>query len=362
MDYNSLFKDKLSKLLFLEIRNVEAFLKKISDKQVKLKNKELFIPVSMEFLAEKVKQNQELKDIPLYEFIEGMFYAIGADEKFSYNEDYKSILDSISNSKEAIKGIVASKVKQGNYNDSYVLLRGLCRSYGEEEIFEKLLVVGSTIRENNRDFKNLHLEDIENYKKVYPKSALPYMYEALTLKDEGEYSKVLMSLNEYIRLGGERSTEIEQLFLEVSDIVAYEKGKEEIDVNPLEAIKKLLPLLDKFEDNPLIYYYIGLSYRKLDNYEKAIYYLNESLEIDSSIVETVNELGINYAAIGDFENAIMYFRKAFEATKDVEICTNLVMCYYNIGKMDDAKIHLDIANKLEPNDEIVKQLNKIIGG
>jgi tetratricopeptide (TPR) repeat protein len=362
MDYNSLFKDKLSKLLFLEIKDIDAFLRKISYNGVKLASKELFMPISMEFLANKVKNNKELKEIPIYQFIEGMFYAIGADKDFKYNEDYIKIIESINDSEECIKGIVANKVKEENYNDGYVLLRGLCRVYGKEEFFERLVGIGEVIRSANKDFKSVLLEDISLYKYKYPKSATPYMFEAVLLKAEGEYSKSFVCLNEYIRLGGARTSDVEDLLDEVSDIANYEKGKEEIDENPLEALKKLLPLVDKFEDNALIYYYVGLSYRKIDNYEKAIYYLNESLRIDSSIVETVNELGINYAAIGDFESAIMYFRKAFEATKDVEVCTNLIMCYYNIGKLEEAKLHLDIANKLNADDEIVKQLNSIIGG
>ncbi|MNP49592.1 Tetratricopeptide repeat protein [compost metagenome] len=117
-------------------------------------------------------------------------------------------------------------------------------------------------------------------------------------------------------------------------------------------------MLDRFGDNPSLFYYVALCYRKLENYEKAIYYLNESIAIDSSIVETINEMGINYASLEDFENAIKYFRKAFEATRDIEICTNLIMCYLNSGDLKQARLHLEIAEKINKDDEIVKEIKE----
>ena len=116
----------------------------------------------------------------------------------------------------------------------------------------------------------------------------------------------------------------------------------------------LLKLTEEFDSNPLIYYYIALGFRKLEDYEKAIYYLKESLQIESGILEVVVELGVNYACIGEFNEAIKYFRKAFEASKEVEVCTNIVMCYLNLNDYENAKLHLDIAKSINSDDEIVK--------
>ena len=68
---------------------------------------------------------------------------------------------------------------------------------------------------------------------------------------------------------------------------------------PEKAIEILLELGEEFEENPLIYYYLGVAYRKLQNYEKAIYYLKESIEIETGIFEVVVELGLNYACLGE---------------------------------------------------------------
>ena len=84
------------------------------------------------------------------------------------------------------------------------------------------------------------------------------------------------------------------------------------------------------------------------------------MNIESGILEVINELGVNYACLGDFETAIKYFKKGFEASKDVEICTNIVMCYLNLGDKENAKLHLDIAKKLNSEDEVVVELDRIL--
>ena len=80
----------------------------------------------------------------------------------------------------------------------------------------------------------------------------------------------------------------------------------------------------------------------------------------TSLLEVINELGVNYACLGDFETAIKYFKKGFEASKDVEICTNIVMCYLNLGDKENAKLHLDIAKKLNSEDDVVVELDRIL--
>lgn len=87
--------------------------------------------------------------------------------------------------------------------------------------------------------------------------------------------------------------------------------------------------------------------------------MNEALGIDNGFVDVINELGINYACLGNYETAVSYLRKAFEATRSVEICTNLIMCYLNMGNIEMAENHMKIAKKLAPEDEVVLKLEKL---
>lgn len=359
MDYKAEFKERLNKLLFLEVdwngfkRNVNIPL------NISIKTKDLYIPISSRYLADNAGDELKLNNLPIYYLIEGMLVALGADENLSYNEDYIIILNNIKESEECGKGLVASKIKEEDYIEAYLLLKGLCVSTGNEEYYKKLLLVGEAIKEKDKAFTDILLDDIEAVKTEFNSMPDPYLYNTLILKEKGDFQGAKVEINEYINKGGTVTDTIKEIIKDIDNVTAYDKAIELLDEKPEKAIGMLLGLLDNFQKNPLIYYYLAVGYRKLENYEKAIYYLNESMAIDSGILEVVNELGINYACLGDYEQALAYFKKAFEASKDVETCTNIIMCYINMGKEEEAKLHLDIAKKLDPNDEIVQKIDRM---
>lgn len=359
MDYKSVFKEKLGKLLFLEI-DWEGFKRSTKIPEVvKLKTKDLYIPISSKYITSNVEDELKIKNLPIYYFIEGMLTALGADSNLSYSEDYIIILNNIKESEKCGKTLVANRVKEHNLTDAYLLIKGLYVATGNEEYYKKLLLVGETIREEDSAFSEILLEDIEEGKKEFINMPDPYLYKAVILKAKEDFVGAKVEINEYVNKGGEVTDDIKTIIKDIDNVTAFEKAVEMLDEKPEKSIGMLLGLLDHFKKNPLLYYYIAVGYRKLENYEKAIYYLNESLEIESGILEVVNELGINYACLGDYEEAIKYFKKAFEASKDIEICTNIVMCYLNMGDEENAKLHLDIAKKMNPEDEIVQKIERM---
>ncbi|MBM7835886.1 tetratricopeptide repeat protein [Clostridium sardiniense] len=360
MDYKALFKEKLSKLLFLEI-DQEGFKKSINiPEYISFKNKELFIPISSEYITSNIQDKIKIENLPIYYFIEGMLLTLGADKDISYSEDYKLLLMQIPESEECGKSLVAKRVREDRLEDAYLILKGLIQVDENEEYMKKLLLIGISIREKDSGFEEVLLEDIDEAKKLFNKMKEPYLYKGIILKDKTDYQGAKVEINEYLRRGGEQTPEIEMLMNDIENVTTYEKAVKLMEEEPEKAIGLFLSLLDKFQENPLIYYYLGVSYRKVGQFEKAIYYLLESLRIESGILEVVNELGLNYACIGNYEEAIKYFKKAFEASREVEICTNIIMCYLNSGNLEDAKLHLRIAKELNKDDEIVQKIEKLI--
>lgn len=360
MNYKTMYKDKLSKMLFLEI-NKDAFFKSINiPDDINLKNDDLYIPISAEYVANNAANEIKIHNLPIYYFIEGMFMAFGADENLRFNEDYGCILSYIDDSEQCAKSIIADKVKKNDLEDAYILAKGLYRYNKEQEIMEALLSIGETIREENKEFSELFLEDIEECKEKFDNSPMPYLYSSLICRDNGDYKKAQVEINEYINKGGERNKEIETIINDINNIGNYEKAIEIVNDEPEKAISLLIPLNEQFEKNPLIYYYLAVAYRKLENYDKAIYYLMESLQIESGILEVVNELGLNYACIQNYEEALKYFKKAFEASNEVGICTNIVMCYINLGDKEQARDYLEKAKKIDPSDEIVIEIDQML--
>lgn len=360
MDYNAAFKEKLGKLLFLEM-NKEGFKESINiPSYVAFKNKDLYLPISPDYITSNVNNEVKIKNLPIYYFIEGMFFALGADENLKFNEDYETILAYIKDTENCIKSIISKKIKDDLMIDAYLLLKGFYRYSKDINIMKKLLLVGENIREKDSNFKEILLQDIEYCETNLLKVPEAYLYKALILKDDGDFKGAKVSINEYLNKGGEVTEDIKIVIDDITNVSNYEIAIDNLNDNPSKTIELLLKLVEKFEKNPLVYYYLGVAYRKLENYEKAIYYLNESLQKESGIYEVVVELGINYACINDFESAIRYFKKAFEVTKEVEVCTNIVMCYINLNNLEEAKLHLNIAKKLNPEDEIVKDLEKML--
>lgn len=354
MDSSTFFKEKLATLLFLEINKkkiYEIFHVCIEDT--------VFIPIRPESLAGSVKNMEDASLIPISIFLEGMFYELGADQDFKYGSIYKNILISSKDSVPYIKGCIYREVKKEGYDNAYLLLKGLLCIEPNKDNFSKLFDVIESLRISHPYFKDEELNMIERAKLIldYP---LPYYYEALIKKDDGDFDGALFCLNNYVQIGGEETKEITELKCTLKSIVNYEKGKELASTDSKSALTYLIPLLDEFGDDPSLYYYIAVSYRNLQNSEKAIYYLNEALSIDKDFIDVVNELGINLACIGDYKNAVMYFRKAFEVTRSIEICTNLVMCYLNINDIEQAKAHMEIAKKIDPRDDVVLELEGVL--
>ena len=352
MSNENYFLEKLEKMLFLEIKVGSKINNYIFKDNV-------YMPVSSEKIVSKAKDGDNLKDIPVNLFVEGMFYVLGADEKFTYNKVYIEVINSIPNSCNYIKGKIFENIKSEKYEDAYVMLKGLLTIEMSKENLEKAFILSDGLRKVNTAFKEEELKLIELGKK-YDEYPMPYYYDAIVKYEDGDIEKAYFNITQYISLGGKITKEVAELKENLSMINDFSKGKELVYEEPKKALEVLLPLMDVLGDNAELFYYIALAYRMVQNYEKAIYYLNEALAIDSNYVQVFNELGINYACLNQFEEAIKYFRKVFELTTSIEVCTNLVMCYMNNNDLKQAKAHLEIAKKLDPNDEIVKELEGIL--
>lgn len=359
MNFSEFSKEKLGKLIFIELDG-EKFIESLGGDNKELKIKELYIPINPKYLSEDAKKGYKFDKLPITYFIEGMFLAIGGDKHLRFNKEYFKILPLIKDALFIAKGIIADKVKKNDLQDALLLLVGLWEYENDKDVADKALYICEALRETNSEYNDLQLDLSEKAKEKWAHESFPYLYSSLAYKDKNELNKSFIEINEYLKNGGEKTAEIGALYEEIKDALAYEEGKDEMLEEPEKALIKLLPLADKFPEDAIIKYYIGTCYRRIGNFEKAIYYLNESLALNNNIVEIVNELGINYASLNDFENAIKCFRKAFEATKDVEICTNLIMCYVNSGDLENAKKHLSLAEAIKKDDEIVMEIKKYL--
>lgn len=348
------FLERLSKLLYIEIKK-EAILNVFKTNI----GENLYLPVRAKRIIGDVSDSKNSDNISVAYFVEGMFYVLGGDPEFKYNSIYINILNNNIEGKIIVKKYIAEEYKNGFLEDAYILLKGLVRLEPERENYEKLIHVIDELRIKNSDFKEDEYLVLEEAKKISDFST-PYLFEGILKKQDGDFDGALKCLNNYISMGGKTDNNILEIISELKLYRDYENGIELVDTEPTKALSLLIPLVDKLDENPSVYFYVAVAYRKLENYEKAVYYLKEALGIDSNMVEVINELGINFASLGDFQTAVQYFRKAFEVTRSLEICTNLIMCYINLGDIEQAKLHLQIGQKLDKDDEILKNIESIL--
>ena len=350
----ALFTEKLSELFFLEIKKevIENYFNYSISENIDF-------PIRAKRLIKDVSEEGYGGGFSVSYIIEGMAFMLGSDPKFKYNNIYMEMLSNDKKNSTILKKIIAEEVKGEFIEDAYILLKGLTAFEPNAENYEKALLVVNELAQKDKKYIDEKKDIIEGAKLInhFP---LVYLYEAMLMRDEQDLELALHSMNKYVEYGGEITEDISKFIEEITVTKEYNLGKELSISDPVEAIKLLLPLLDKLESNASIYFHIAVAYRNLKSFEKAIYYLNEAMALDSNIVELFNEYGLNYASLNDYDNAILYFRKAFEATKSIEVCTNLVLCYYNKGDYKQSKLHLEIAKKLGPEDEIVAQLEELL--
>ncbi len=172
--------EKLSKMLFLEVKKKKYL--KIFKVDV---DKNIYVPLKSKSLVDEIKQGENLDNIPIIFFVEGMFFVLGADEEFKFNNEYKNMINNIPKSEDYIKGRIFEEVKRENYEDAYILLRGLLTLEESKDIYDKLILILENLRQKDKMYKEEELNIIEKAKKIedYEK---PYLYESIIKKEDND--------------------------------------------------------------------------------------------------------------------------------------------------------------------------------
>ena len=140
------------------------------------------------------------------------------------------------------------------------------------------------------------------------------------------------------------------------DLGDYDKALEYY-FKALEITKEVLG--EKHPDTASSYNNIGAVYHKLGDYDKALEFYNKALEIRKDVLEenhpdtasSYNNIGVVYSNLGDYKKALEYYIKALEIFKEVlgEKHRDTAGSYDNIGivyhKLGDYDKALEFYNK-----------------
>lgn len=117
----------------------------------------------------------------------------------------------------------------------------------------------------------------------------------------------------------------------------------------IESQKIYLRLIKKFKNNDKLFFLLGTTFLQLKNYNKAVNYLNISINLNEKFADSYNNIGIALAELKQYSKAIFNYDKA------IKLKGNYIDAYLNKGislnklkKFDEAIKITEIVIKLNP--------------
>ena len=364
---DSFLRRKTDEVVFIELREG----KKIEFKGVIIDNS-VPLPVLLKNIKEKI-DDIKISDFKLDDFIDGMAFILGIDMEFKYKDKYIKFLLAID--KEIWKKFLSKALylaQNGEKVDALVYLRmayllnkdNVDILYNYLRILEDMSLDNFFNEKERKLFLNTAFDGLNELSKIYPDFSLIYYHLGFHHYNRKNYTAAESAWKKAITLGVDEHKK-DELIERINDIdakVRYEEGYNLI-INGMseEGLVKLLPLEDEYSDWWNLMFFIGLAYRQLENYEKALKYFFKVLDLNTGHIETYNEIGLCFMADGKFDKAEKYFKEAQKMHIDSsDIWCNLGIVYLNQNKIDLAKEYINKAYELNPDDEITLAWKKHI--
>ena len=346
---------------------------------MELKDKDLPLPIITDKLVKEIKMGNLEDEIDQKFFIEGMVYILGTDPNFVHAKAYVELLNNYDKPiEDYIFYIALRALEEDKYDLAAINFRALKLLYPENinAKFNYALTlegIGQEKTSNNKEEEGLiflqestrELEEIldmdEDYGLAYYKLGFHYKALGYFLKAKLIWTKHLGLDKDEIRLQEIRG-ELEL----IENDVALETGltylSREYYDKALDSFLKLSPRMNKWWE---LKYLIGICYKGLLEYENAVQYLEEALELYKLDGELYNELGICLFTTGDFKKAIDVFSEGIEnILEDYKLIFNRGLCYFQLGELKQAYKDIEYAESLNPYDENIKiqkeELEKIM--
>lgn len=352
---------------FLKYTNNLAYLN-LKDSSENELLKDLPLPIYIEDMKSGIMTGQMKEEINLENFLDGMIINIASDPDFIHVDEYKVILNKYI--PDLSKYTASKALETSDLNKALLFLRG---GYilNPEDNYNSYLYA--------RTLWPLAFDSDDKFSDEFIKESLKILQNIIT-KDSNfaiayyELGNIYKNLGEYIKARNyytnalqktdspEALDEIRDNLAEIDDNAEIEEalyfiGKSRYD----EAIKKLTGLLSN-KKRADAYYYLGVAYQNLGQYENSIMAFKNALDAGADFRELYNDFGVSlylnekpYEALNIIEEGLEKYPSDPRLTYN-KIQINLVTGSINRAQKDIEELLTfdDLSDEIRQNLMILK--------
>lgn len=311
---------------------------------------EVSLPIYTDDMSEKIISGSLANKIELDTILQAMIINIGIDKDFKYTNEYIEILEKYL---EDIGGYAARKAIEtasSKADKALLLARGgyIINPLNKYNAYNYARLLWPKSFEENKDYQDEFVKEaltvLQNIISQDEKFPLSYYELGNIYTNLGQYVKARSYYdNALIRTEDiEAKDEIRQKIDYINDNAEIEEslyyiGKGNYD----EAIKKLTKLLSN-KSRADAFYYLGVCYQNIGQYENSIMAFQNSLDKGGEFRELYNDYAVSLYAVNREHDALDVISQGLEIfPEDPRMVYNSIQINISLGNLSKAKKDID---------------------
>ena len=331
--------------------------------------KGISLPIYVEDMKEGIKTGDFKNEINLEIILEAMLINLAIDPNFLYRKEYEKVLEKYlknigdytanksvyceeSDKTQALLLARAGYIlDSANKYNAYLYARLLWPlAYGDDGQYQN-------------DFVKEALRILQEILKNDEKFKLSYYELGNIYANLGEYIKARSYYNNALRLTDDEiaKNDIRNKLISIDDNAEIEQALYYIGKsNYNEAVRTLTKLLSKTKRADA-YYYLGVAYQNIGNYENSIMAFEQSLELNADFRELYNDYAISlYLNKNEFEALKVIGEGLKKYPQDPRMTYNKIQINLVVGNTEKAKEDIEELLTYDDLTEEIKENLKII--
>ena len=353
---------------FIKFTNNLAYLDLKESADYELLN-DLPLPIYVSDMQSGILTGQMADKIDVENFLQGMLINIGADPEFIHNGEYKSIIAHYIPDVSKYTASISLNIADEDIDKALLLLRAgyLLNPLDNYNAYLYARLLWPRAYEVEDKFKDDFIrESLEILQSILNKDnnfAIAYYELGNIYANLGEYVKSRNYYNNALRKTDtdEACNEIRDRLSEINDNAEIEEALYFIGKgNYNEAIIKLTGLLSN-KKRADAYYYLGVAYQNIEQYENSIMAFENSLDSGAEFRELYNDYAISlYVSGKEIEALDLIDEGLLKYPSDPRLAYNKIQINLTLGNLSRAKEDIEELLTFDDlSDEIIANLMTI---